>query len=87
MTGTVVIDGTEFYTNEGHDYVGEVGTSRKWSPRHPKGYRLVCRDGWNWRRVALTSFDDFGPFGEYADRWCEKARKAWDALKVDELAC
>lgn len=88
---TVAIDGTEFYINENRNYVGEVGTTRKWSPRHPRGFKLQCRDGLHWQHVGLTSFGDFGAdthqARELADRWCEKARRAWDALKADDLAC
>ena len=88
---TIMVDGTEFYLSADGTYVGETGTTRRWSPDEPHGYKMHSPYGLHWQRVGLTSFGDFGAdmhqARELADRWCEKARRAWDALKADELAC
>lgn len=64
-------------------YVQEWGTTLRWSPDRPKGYQFV--DG---RRVSLLAYEAFGSdlnrALECADRWCERARGAWEQAHGDE---
>lgn len=81
---TITIDGTDFYLSKGGDYVGECGTSLRWNPLESDGYIRHSPDGWVYHSVSITSFGNFGDdmhvARELADRWCEKARKAWNKL-------
>ncbi len=67
---------TDFAVRDG--CVQECGTALRYDPVSGKGYQMS--DG---RRVALTSYAAFGEdmfrARMAADRWCEKARAAWNA--------
>lgn len=71
------IDGTLF-VSDGF-VVREAGTNLHYDPITGKGYQFA-----NGRRVALTSYEAFGAdmrqAREYANRWCAKAQRAWEAL-------
>ena len=79
-TAHVIVDKIEFYYGY-YDggYVGEVGTTRKWSPKHRYGFKRN-----NGEPIAITSFGDFGEdrhmARQNADVWCEKARKAYEVF-------
>lgn len=77
-TTFVVVDGITFTYYPG-GYVGEVGTTRKWSPENPYGFKLNGGE-----TIAITSFGDFGTdryvARDLADRWCERARRAYEVF-------
>lgn len=77
------VDGTDFCVHG--DYVREWGTSLVFYPATNRGcQRLVSG-----KEVALTSYEAFGAdiyqAREAARHWCDKARRAWDAVCVREL--
>lgn len=75
----ITVGTTDFVVRDG--YVQELGTIKRWSPSHPQGWQEVMG-----RKVSLCSYATFGPdinqARELADRWCAKARKAWEAASA-----
>ena len=78
----VTVDDVSFYFGNSFvvgDFVGEVGTTRKWSPAHSYGFKLYGREV-----AEITECYDFGFTAYYArqnaDAWCEKARKAYEVF-------
>ena len=72
------IDGTDFAVHD--DHVSEWGTMRRYDPKRDKGYIMLVG-----RRYGLCSFANFGDdqnmSERYAERWCAKARRAWNCIR------
>ena len=79
MRKIVEVENKAFIVDTDEGYVQEVGTPIKYDPSRYHGY--MEQRG---RHISMLSYgmfgDDLHQASEAARVWCDKARRAWDAV-------